>query len=175
MYVYKYMYIYMYTRTHTSTTSNPSQFKPSGSLPIHVLIVCPEFSTLPSHNRFWFARAELKTPLTWAVRYLYMYWLIVLNSQHPHRTIVCGLARAELKTPNLPNPRRAPGRRPALNRNTERNLKLPCAPKWFDFKFPLIKTTKLLVKTHSCKWAKQIYQERFISSCRAPLRPWSAG
>jgi len=26
-------------------------------------------------------------------------------------------------------------------------VKVPCAPKWFDFEFPIIKTTKLLVET----------------------------
>jgi len=29
-------------------------------------------------------------------------------------------------------------------------LKMPCAPKWFDFEFPLIKTTKLLVCGIDC-------------------------
>jgi len=28
-------------------------------------------------------------------------------------------------------------------------LKEPCAPKWNDFEFPIIKTTKLLVETRS--------------------------
>jgi len=48
-------------------------------------------------------------------------------------------------------------------------LKVPCAPKWFDVEFPLIKTTKLLVKTRSCTWAKRIYPSRLVSSSRAPL------
>ena len=29
-------------------------------------------------------------------------------------------------------------------------LKVPCVPKRFDFEFPIIKTTKLLVETRSC-------------------------
>jgi len=48
-------------------------------------------------------------------------------------------------------------------------LEVLCAPKWFDYEFPTIKTTKLLVETRSGTWAKQIYPLRFISSCRAPL------
>ena len=35
-------------------------------------------------------------------------------------------------------------------------LKLPCAPKWNDFEFPIIKTTKVLVETRSGTWAKRI-------------------
>jgi len=35
-------------------------------------------------------------------------------------------------------------------------LKVPCAPKWNDFEFPIIKTTKPLVKTRSCTGAKRI-------------------
>jgi len=35
-------------------------------------------------------------------------------------------------------------------------LKVPCAPKWNDFEFPIIKTTKLWVETRSGTWAKRI-------------------
>jgi len=35
-------------------------------------------------------------------------------------------------------------------------LKVLCAPKWNDFEFPIIKTTKLLVETRSGTWAKRI-------------------
>ena len=37
------------------------------------------------------------------------------------------------------------------------SLKVPCAPKWFDFEIPPIKTTNLLVETRSCTWAKRIH------------------
>jgi len=49
-------------------------------------------------------------------------------------------------------------------------LKVPCAPKWFVFEFPIIKTTKPLVETRSGTWAKGIYSQRLIGNCRAPLR-----
>jgi len=49
-------------------------------------------------------------------------------------------------------------------------LKVLCAPKWNDFEFPIIKTTKLLVETRSGTWAKRFYLERLLSSCRAPLK-----
>jgi len=35
-------------------------------------------------------------------------------------------------------------------------LKVPCAPKWNGFEFPIIKTTKLLVETRAGTWAKRI-------------------
>ena len=35
-------------------------------------------------------------------------------------------------------------------------LRVPCALKWNDFEFPIIKTTKLLVETRSCTWARRI-------------------
>jgi len=54
--------------------------------------------------------------------------------------------------------------------HTKRMLKVPRAPKWFDFEFPIIKTKKLLVETRSGTWAKRIYPCRSISSCRAPLK-----
>jgi len=31
-----------------------------------------------------------------------------------------------------------------------RRVEVPCAPKWFDFEFPIIKTTKLVVETRPC-------------------------
>jgi len=34
------------------------------------------------------------------------------------------------------------------------SLKVPFAPKWFDFELPIIKTTKLLVETRSCAWSE---------------------
>jgi len=48
-------------------------------------------------------------------------------------------------------------------------LKVPCTPKWFDFEFPLLKTTKLWVETRSCTWTTRIYLERLLHSCRAPF------
>jgi len=39
---------------------------------------------------------------------------------------------------------------------TGQPLKVLCTPKWNDFEFPLIKTTKLLVEPRSCTWAKRI-------------------
>ena len=36
-------------------------------------------------------------------------------------------------------------------------LKVPCAPKWFDFEFPIIKPTNLLVETRTCTGAKRVY------------------
>jgi len=39
---------------------------------------------------------------------------------------------------------------------TKIGLKVLCTSKWFDFEIPLIKTTKLLVETRSCTWAKRI-------------------
>jgi len=41
--------------------------------------------------------------------------------------------------------------------NVGLGLKVPCAPKWFDFESPLIKTTKPLVQTRSGTRAKRIY------------------
>jgi len=38
----------------------------------------------------------------------------------------------------------------------DQGLKVLCTPKWNDFEFPVIKTTKLVVETRSCTWAKRI-------------------
>jgi len=37
-----------------------------------------------------------------------------------------------------------------------KRLEVLCTPKWNDFEFSLIKTTKLVVETRSCTWAKRI-------------------
>jgi len=72
--------------------------------------------------------------------------------------------------------RRAVNRREG-GRVNERNktfgLKVPYAPKWFDFEFPILQTTKLFVETCSCTWAKRVYLYRLLRSCRAPVTtPW---
>jgi len=56
-----------------------------------------------------------------------------------------------------------------LRRRKQIESKVSCTPNWFEFEFPLIKTTKLWVETRLRTWAKRIYPKRLISSCRAPL------
>jgi len=45
-------------------------------------------------------------------------------------------------------------------------LKVPCAPKWFDSEFPIIKTTKLVVETRSCTCRSDQFPMRV---CSCPL------
>jgi len=78
---------------------------------------------------------------------------------HAHERMHAGTHRGNL-----------PGLTPGVDPEVKPNpFKVPCAPKWFDFELPIIKTTKLLVKTGSGTWVGWIYPDRLLSSCRAPL------
>jgi len=49
-------------------------------------------------------------------------------------------------------------------------LIVPCAPKWLDFEFSLLKTTTLWVEIRSCTWAGRSSSRNAAKRCRAPFK-----